>query len=121
MKPCNIIITSRKPALWLAVVVLAIGPAAFAHAGFNHVMGTVAKLSGNVLTVKTAKGDVDVKLSGKTELTRKDRNAQIADLKPGTRVVAEVPEGSTDNIAQSVRIGSAPKTAAARHSHTSPK
>lgn len=121
MKPCNIIITSRKPALSLAAAVLAIAQVAFAHAGFNHVVGTVAKVSGNVLTVKTAEGNVDVKLDGKTELTRKDRNAHIADLKRGTRIVAEVPEGSTDNVAQSVRIGSAPKTAAARLSHTSPK
>lgn len=121
MKLCNIIITSRKPAVWLAAAVLAIAPGAFAHAGFNHVMGTVARMSGDVLTVKTGKGNVDVKLSDKTELTRKDRKAQIADLKPGTRVVAEVPEGSTDKVAQSVRIGAAPRTAAARHSHTFPK
>ena len=120
-RPLNIIITSRKPALWLAAAVLAIAPTASAHAGFNHIMGTVAKISGNILTVKTAKGDVDVKLGDRTELTRNDRKAQLADLKPGARVVAEVPEGSKDNTAQSVKIGAAPKTAAVRHSHASSK
>ncbi len=120
MKLCNTIIASRKPALCLASV-LAIAPAVFAHSGFHHVMGTVSKVSGNVLSVKTAQGNVDVKLNDKTELTRKDRKAQIADLKPGTRVVAEVPEESTDNVAQTVRIGAAPLTAAARHSHASHK
>lgn len=94
----------------------AVAPTVFAHAGFHYVMGTVAKVSGNVLTVKTAKGYVDVKLSEKTELTRQDRKAQIADLKSGTRVVAEVPEEGRDNVAQSVRIGAAPRAAAARHS-----
>jgi hypothetical protein len=115
MKICNIIIASRKPALWFSAAVLAIAPAVFAHAGFNHIMGTVAQVSGSVLTVKTDKGNIDVKLSDKTDLTREDRKAQISDLKAGTRVIAEVPEGSTDNIAQSVKIGAAPKTAAVRH------
>ena len=107
MKLCDII-DRRKPALWLAATVLALVPGAVAHAGFQHVKGTVAKVSGNVLTVKTAKGNVDVKLSDNTELTRNDRKAQIGDLKPGTRVVAEVPEESTDHVAQSVKIGGAP-------------
>ena len=120
-RPYIITIISRKPALWLASLVLAIAPAVFAHAGFNHVMGTVAKRSGNVVTIQTAKGNVDVKLGDRTELTRNDQKAQLADLKPGTRVVAEVPEGSKDKLAQSVKIGAAPKTAAVRPSHASHK
>ena len=83
--------------------------------------GTVAKISGNVLTVKTAKGDVDVKLGDRTQLTRNDRKAQLADLKPGARVVAEVPEGSRDNTAQSVKIGAVTKTAAVRQRYASQK
>jgi hypothetical protein len=120
-RPRNIIIISRRPTLWLATAFLAIAATAFAHAGFNHVMGTVAKISGNVLTVKTAKGTVNVKLGDRTELTRNDRKAQVTDLKPGVRVVAEVPEGSMDNMAQSVKIGAAPKTAAVRQSRVSRK
>src|SRR5215471_11432199 len=116
-RPSNITIASRKPALWLATAILAIAPTAFAHAGFNHVMGTVAKISGNVLTIKTAKGNVDVKLGDRTELTRNDQKAQLSDLKAGVRVVAEVPEGSKENMAQSVKIGAAQKTAVVRHSH----
>src|SRR5262249_41078963 len=119
--PCNIIIVSRKPAVWLATAVLAIATTALAHAGFDHVMGTVIKVSGNVLTVKTAKGNEDVKLGDRTELTSTGRKAQLADLKPGVRVVAEAPADSKDNMAQSVKIGAPPKTAAARHSHASHK
>jgi hypothetical protein len=106
---------------WLATALLAFASVAFGHAGFNHVMGTVAKISGNVLTVKTAKGNVDVKLRDRTEFTRNGQKAELTDVKPGTRVVAEVPEGSKDNLAQSVKIGAAPKTAAARQSHASHK
>jgi len=120
-RPYIITIISRKPALWLASLVLAIAPAVFAHAGFNHVMGTVVKTSGNVLTVKTAKGNVDVKLGDRTELTRNGQKAELADLKRGTRVVAEVPEGSKDNVAQSVKIGAVPKTAAVHKSHATHK
>ncbi len=121
MKLRNMIIASPKPALWFSAAVLVIAPAVFAHAGFHHVMGTVANVSGNTLTVKTAKGNIEVKLGEKTELTRNDRKAQIADLKPGTRVIAEVPEESTDNLAQSVKIGAPPRTVAARQSRASHK
>jgi hypothetical protein len=78
---------------------------AFAHGGFDHVIGTVAKVENNVLTVKTPKGDVDVKLDDKTEITIDDKKAETADLKLGARVVVDVPEGSKDKVAHSVKIG----------------
>jgi hypothetical protein len=65
------------------------------------------KLADNVLTVKTSKGNVDVKLDAKTELTKDNHKAQRADLAPGVRVVVDVPEGSKDKIAHSVKIGAA--------------
>ena len=83
---------------------------AFGHSGFEHIRGTVAKVANNVLTVRTAKGDVNVKLDKNTEFTHNDRKAQVSDLKPGARVIAEVPEGSQDHAAQSVRIGDAPRS-----------
>ena len=107
----NIITTSnrpqRTPALWLSLMVLAIAASvpAFAHGGYDHIRGTVAKVVNNVLTVKTAKGNVDVKLDNQTDLTRNDQKAQLADLKPGVRVIVDVHEGSKDKIAHSVKIG----------------
>src|SRR2546427_12333879 len=94
----------------LILAVAALVPA-FAHGGFDHIQGTVAKVANNVLTVKTAHGNVDVKLDGRTNLTRNNRKAQVSDLKPGARVIAEVPEGSKDRVAQSGRIGALPKPA----------
>ena len=90
---------------WLSLVLLALGTQLAAHGGFDHVIGTVVKLEGNVLTVKTAKGNVDVKLNDKTEITRNDQRAAAADLKPGSRVVVDVPEGNKDMMAHSVKIG----------------
>jgi hypothetical protein len=86
----------------------------FAHEGFDHVTGTIAKVAGNVVTVKTAKGNVDVKLDAKTEITKDDKKAQAADLVIGARVVVDVPEGSKDMVAHSVKLGvtSAPKSSA---------
>ena len=94
--------------LMLAVLVFAAAPV-FAHGGFDHVMGTVVQVSNNVLTVKTAKGNVDVKLDEKTELTKNDQKAQLADLTPGARVVVDIPEGSKDKLAHSVKIGAGSK------------
>ena len=97
---------------WLTIAVLALAAAqVFAHGGFDHVRGTVVKVTHNVLTVKTAKGNVDVKLDGKTELTKNDQKAQLVDLTPGARVVVEIPEGSKEKLARSVKIGAAGKAA----------
>jgi hypothetical protein len=103
----NIIITSVLSSVALAVIALGMAAPVSAHGGFDHVMGTVVTVSNNVMTVKTAKGNVDVKLDDKTELTMNSQKAQVADLKPGARVVVDVPEGSKDNIAHSVKIGAA--------------
>jgi hypothetical protein len=89
----------------VGIVLVALAMQAMAHGGFDHVIGTVVKVENSVLTVKTAKGDVDVKLNEKTEITRNDQKVQAEDLKPGTRVVVDVPEGSKDKVAHSVKVG----------------
>jgi hypothetical protein len=101
-------------ALALAVTLFVLALPVFAHGGFDHVIGTVVKVANNILTVKTTKGNVDVKLDDKTELTKNDQKALVTDLKPGVRVVVDIPEGSKDKIAHSVKIGVA---AAAAHDH----
>lgn len=97
---------------------LIVGAAGFAHGGFDHVMGSVVKVAHSVLTVKTTKGNVDVRLDDKTEITRNGTKATLVDLKPGTRVVIELPHGRKEKIAQSVRIGGTGK-AVPQHAHDS--
>ena len=41
-----------------------------AHGGFDHLRGTVVRVANKVLTVKTAAGNVDIKLDSQTDLTR---------------------------------------------------
>jgi len=103
----------RNITITISLLLLALAIPAFGHGGFDHVMGTVVAVSNNVLTVKTAKGNVDVKLDDKTEITKSDQKAQVADLKPGTRVIVDIPEGSKDKIAHSVKLG----TATPEHHH----
>jgi hypothetical protein len=94
----------RVAAFLCAILPCLVGQLA-AHGGFEHVIGTVVKVQADVLTVKTAKGNVDVRLNAKTEITRGDQKADAADLKAGVRVVVDVPEGSKEKVAHSVKIG----------------
>ena len=96
------------------VGLLLLSPMALAHGGFDHVKGTVEKVAGNTLTVKTDKGDVDVKLNEKTELTKDNHKAVVSDLEPGARVIVDIPEGNKEHLAHSVKIGAA---TASEHSH----
>jgi len=96
----NISISGLGLALLLAAQI-------FAHGGFEHVQGTVVKVDNNVLTVKTTKGDVAVKLNAKTEITKEDHAAKVVDLTAGARVVVEVPEDDKTMTAHSVKIGTA--------------
>src|SRR5579859_3976559 len=109
------IIKARRRTLAAAIVLsmLALAAPVFAHGGFDHVIGTVSKVDNNVMTVKTTKGDVDVKLNAQTEISRGAQKAAAEDLKPGTRVVVDIPEGSKDHVAHSVKMGAA--SAAAHH------
>ena len=109
---------TRQLAGWLIAAILASAIQLIAHGGFDHVIGTVVKMENSVLTVKTSKGNVDVRLNDKTEVTKGDQKAGAADLKPGTRVVVDIPEGSKDKIAHSVKVGVSKATDAhAQESH----
>ncbi|MGA7235111.1 MAG: hypothetical protein WBY44_05510 [Bryobacteraceae bacterium] len=111
------ITTKRRGALLsLTFILLALANQTLAHGGFDHVIGTIVRVANNVLTVKTAKGNVDVSLNDKTEITKSDQKAVLADLKPGARVVVDVPEHSKVKIAHSVKIGVS--TAADTHTHS---
>src|SRR5262245_22153006 len=105
------IATIRCLALGLSIALLVFVAPAFAHGGFEHVKGTVVKVEDHLFTVKTAKGNVDVKLDEHTELTRSGQKVQLSDLKAGARVIAEVPESSKDRVARTVKIGTVPKEA----------
>jgi len=118
-KLSTITTTSAAALLWLSLVVCGSNMQLLAHGGFDHVTGTVAKVDHDTLTVKTTKGNVDVRLNDKTEITRGDQKAAIGDLTPGARVVVDLPEGVKNAFAHSVKVGVA--GAAAPHEHDAHK
>jgi len=85
-------------------------PPVLAHGGFDHVLGTVVKVSNGVVTIKTATGNMDVKLDKHTDLIRNGKKARLTDLRTGARVVVDLPKGSQEKVAQSVKIGAVAKT-----------
>jgi len=97
------------------LLIFALVPA-FAHGDFDHIRGTVVRVTNHVLTIKTTKGNVDVRLDNHTDLTRNDQKAQLADLKRDARVIVDVPKGDKELIAHSVKIG-AVTPAAGHHKH----
>src|SRR6266852_6502022 len=99
-------ITIRRIATFGIVLALLATTQVFAHGGMKHVLGTVVKVDNNVLTVKTATGNVDVQLNDKTEITNNNQPAQLSDLKPGTRVVVDVMGEGQNKVAHSVKLGS---------------
>ena len=102
--------------LSIVLLVFAALVPAFAHGGFDHITGTIVKVANNVLTIKTTKGNVDVKLDNHTDLTRNDQKAQLADLKCDARVIVDVPKGDKELVAHSVKIASVTR-AAGQHKH----
>ena len=96
--------------LRVALIVFAAVPL-FAHGGFAHVRGAVVRVAKNDLTIKTANGNVEVKLDDKTEFTKNGQKARATDVRLGVRVVIDVAEGSKEKIAHSVKIGTVANTA----------
>jgi hypothetical protein len=120
-QPTSLITTikrrARSTALAAAAGILVFAVSVYAHGGFDHVMGTVVKVTDNVVTVKTAKGNVDVKVDDKTEITKDNVKAGRAELKPDVRVVFEIPETSKDKVAAAVKIGAGAMAAGDHDEH----
>lgn len=73
----------------IAVFALLLGAVhAFAHAGMEHVMGTVAAVTENSVTVETVKHTkVTVLMDPSTKFLNSNASASLQDLKVGDRVV----------------------------------
>jgi len=96
--------TGIEAAAAIVVMLTILAASSFAHGGFNHVRGTVVSVTSDAITVKTATGNVTVKLDKQTQYTKNDQKAQLSDVVPGARVIVEAPQAK-DKAAQSVKIG----------------
>jgi hypothetical protein len=106
---------SEKLIAGLALVAaLALPVFAYAHGAHVHkVIGTVAAVEGNKVTVKTTDGkDVTVLVNAKTRITLGKVKADATALKAGSRLVAEGTEAKGIVTATLVQVGAAPVVAA---------
>ena len=79
---------------------------AFAHGGYEHVMGTVQSIGANVISVKQVNGrTVDVRLDATTAFTRGADVLHKNDVKTGERVVIEASKHDSYLVAHQVKLG----------------
>ena len=95
-------------------LVLVFAAAVYAHGDKVHVMGTLTKVSAEVVSVKTADGKmVDVKLASTTIYILRDGKtkdgtpAKFADLAAGQKVIIHATPKGTDLIADEVKFSAA--------------
>ncbi len=87
-----------------------------AHGGFEHVMGTVSKVTADSVTVETTgKKAVQVGLNAKTTYTRADAKVAASDLKVGDRVVIDATEVNEKLVAASIKLGATGHTEHSEH------
>ena len=97
-------------AIWL---VLAFAALAWGHGDKKHVMGTVSKVEGMNITVKTHDGSV--KITIETKYTRAGSVAKLDDVKVGDRVLIRAKAMGDVLHATEVKIGEASKESAHQH------
>lgn len=78
-----------------------------AHGNYQHVMGTLTKISENSLTVQTTTNDiVEVRISPETKLSKGDAAATVQELRVGDRVVIHAAKTNDGKlVAHTVQIG----------------
>lgn len=80
--------TRQLSSILTVLALLTASALAFAHAGMEHVMGTVAAVTDSSITVETVKHTkVTVLLDPSTKYINSNAQASLKDLKVGDRVV----------------------------------
>jgi hypothetical protein len=111
-----------KPTIRTLTVCIALVAGSFlatAHGGMEHVMGTVAAVTSNSVTVNTTQHKmVTVLIDPSTKFENKTASGSLSDLKVGERVVIHAkPNAQKKLVAVIVKWGSADAaTTAAAHS-----
>jgi Domain of unknown function (DUF5666) len=100
-------------AIWTVLIVATM---AWAHGDEQHVMGTVTKIEGTSISVKTTDGAVKtVVVVPQTKFVRAGSMAQLGDLKVGDRVVIHAKAMGDMLHATEVKIGEVSKETAHQH------
>ena len=79
---------------------------AYAHNGMEHVMGTVASITDNSITVTTTDGKTQtVMATVETKYSKKDAAIALKDIKVGDHVVIHATKKEGKLIAATVQVG----------------
>jgi hypothetical protein len=107
---------SAKLAFLTVCTVLILSTLAFAHGNQQHVMGTVAKIDGVSITIKTTDGEAKtVMIVADTKFVKGSSPATQKDLRVGDRVVIHAkPEGGMLHATE-VKIGTEMKGTPHQH------
>src|SRR5262245_15067745 len=107
---------TKKAAQVAASALLLAAAVAFAHGGFEHVIGTVTQTSAENVSVQTKDGKVVVvAVTAKTTYSRDSKAVTAGDLKVGDRVVIDATPHDGGLTAASVKLGNASAKTAAPH------
>jgi hypothetical protein len=79
---------------------------AYAHNGMEHVMGTVASITDDSITVTTKDGKAQtVAATGETKYSKMDAAIALKDIKVGDHVVIHATKKDNKLIAATVQVG----------------
>ncbi len=99
--------------LALALTVGLMVSLAYAHGGMEHVMGTVAGVGANSITVTTTDGKSQtVLLTSETKYAKNDTAITVKDVKVGDPVVIHATRKNNELTAATVKVGASHKQAA---------
>lgn len=98
-----------KQLLSVVALVLALGAGALAHGGNDHVRGVVTGINDHSVTVQLAdKTSKTLTIDTKTAFeTAAGKTMHLTDIKPGDRVVIDVPEHKSNALL--IKVGAAKK------------
>jgi carbonic anhydrase/acetyltransferase-like protein (isoleucine patch superfamily) len=96
-----------KSRLCVLFAMLFVTTLALAHGNYQHVMGTLTKISENSITVQTTTNDiVEVTISPETKFSKGDAAVTGQDMRVGDRVVIHAAKTNDGKlVAHTVQIG----------------
>ena len=95
----------------MAVLALVASTLAYAHEGHQHLKGTVTKMEGMRMELKSTDGKlVTVSLTKETKYLRDRKVVTASDVQSGSRVVIDLDHRGSEMVALEVQIGAAPKS-----------
>ena len=86
------------------VFALALAVPAFAHGNMDHILGTVSRIAGNIVSVEKDGQTTDVILNDKTTWEEAGKASQSSALRVGDRVVIHAVKVDGKEVAHDVRF-----------------